>query len=126
VTVAPDIYGPPSELDWDGWDTGAAFFVRSTDVDGAANALQRIQERLLFVDDQGTELTEAEWESTDRYTPNYVSEVGRREDGAEIVIDTKGELTGPMGRTMLRIVTAELRAAGLTAHVSWRGYDGAV
>lgn len=118
VTVAPDIFGPPSDIDWDGWDTGAAFFVRSLDVEGAADALQRVKDRLMCVDDQGTELTEEELASTDRYTPNWVSEVERRKDGAEIIVDTKGELTGPMGRTMLRILTRELRAAGLTAHVA--------
>lgn len=124
VTVAPDVYGPPSEFGWDGWDTDPCFLVRYDDVDGAASALERIQDRLMCVDDEGTELSTTElWGGWPNYTPNCVFEVERREDGAEIFVDTKGGLSGPMRRTMLRILTTELRTTGLTAHVARAGHD---
>ncbi len=48
------------------------------------------------------------------YTPNFVSEVETRSDGACLWIDTKGGTDAAMAQTMLRIVTAELGRAGVT------------
>ncbi|GEA87139.1 hypothetical protein [Cellulomonas cellasea] len=118
VTIDPDVFGPPTEGGWDGWDQSPGFRVRSADMPGAVAALRRAGTRFFRVDEQGTELSEAELADTDLYTPNWVSDVMVYDVGAELVVDTKGELPGPMGRAMLRILVEELDVGGVAAHVA--------
>jgi hypothetical protein len=86
-------------------------------VAGAAAALHAAGERFMLVDQNGREL--AEWENTgETYTPNWVSDVELSERGPVLWVDTKGYLTAAMGAAMVRVLTEELTARGVTAHVT--------
>lgn len=49
------------------------------------------------------------------YTPNYVFPVRLTADGAYVAVDTKGEVYGPMVRTMVALIVEELMARSLSA-----------
>ncbi|MGY3318123.1 hypothetical protein [Arthrobacter sp. TE12232] len=123
VTVAPDIFDQQGEKYeeglGDGWETSPAFLVVSDDQDKAARALYAAAGRFYSVDQDGNELTRAEMTGEyPQYTPNYVSDVYLTDQGPMIWTDTKGELTKGMAEEMLRILVAELRAQGITAHIT--------
>ncbi|MGW6128856.1 hypothetical protein ACWFNE_02390 [Cellulomonas sp. NPDC055163] len=118
VTVDPDVFGESDVDGWNGWNTSPGFRVQSEDTQGAVDALRRAGNRFHLVDEVGDEITEDERYTTDLYTPNWVSGVTLYDVGAELVVDTKGDCSGPMGRAMIRILVEELESAGVTAHIA--------
>ena len=123
VTVARDIFDQQGEKYEEGlghgWETSPGFLVVSDDQDKAARALYAAAGRFMSVDQNGKELSPAEMTGDyPQFTPDYVSDVYLTELGPMIWTDTSGELPIGMAETMLLILEAELRAQGITAHVT--------
>nr|BEK71528.1 hypothetical protein KPHV_87550 [Kitasatospora purpeofusca] len=88
--------------------------VRSAQHDTALTALTAARHRLWAVLEDGTELPPDEAEDliddTDLYSPNYVA---TKPDVPSVWLDCKGAVLPLMARTVLRIVTEELKNAGI-------------
>jgi hypothetical protein len=111
VTVAPDVMGPVA-LDSDGaFDAPGAgcFTVLSPAPADAAAAMVRVGPRLLNVDDRGIEHPDIDTANTSgAYTPNYLHDIAWCDRGVRVMLDTKGSMSAPMGRTMVGIITRAL------------------
>jgi len=124
VSVAPDALGRDLPLDSDGASDlpGAGVFTVITPYgERALEALRPVAQRLLEVDEFGV-FQPPEDEPPDGvdppFTPSYVGPLRWDYDAVQIIVDTDGEITGPMGRTMLAILVEALAAAAIPAHVA--------
>jgi hypothetical protein len=118
LVVAPDIFG---DRKWDdgAWNVNPSFLVVSDDFENAAAALHAAAKRIANVDELGHELSMWEREHVDElYTPNFVSGVVVTDAGPCIWTDTKDWLSEAMGATMLSILSEELAARSVDAHVA--------
>jgi hypothetical protein len=111
VTVAPGVLGPVA-LDSDGVFDGpgaGCFTVLSPAPAEAAAAIARVAPRLLNVDDRGIEHLDRDTaETSGAYTPNYLHDIVCCDRGVQVMLDTKGSMSAPMGRTMVGILTQAL------------------
>jgi hypothetical protein len=112
VTVAPDVMGPvalDSDGAFDGPGAGCFTVLSPAPADAAAAAMVRVGPRLLNVDDRGIEHPDSDTaETSGAYTPNYLHDIAWCDRGARVMLDTKGSMSAPMGRTMVGIITRAL------------------
>ncbi len=124
VSVAPDVLGRDLPLDGDGVSDlpGAGVFTVITPEGWqAVQTLAPVAPRLLGVDEFGV-LHPPDWippsGADPPYTPNSLGDLEWTYFAVMIILDTKGEMTAAMGRTMVRIVVNALAAGGIAAHVT--------
>lgn len=120
---APVAVAPSLESDEDG---DACFTVLSPTPSAAAAAVARVAPRLLNVDEHGTEHSDGQIVD-DVYTPNYLHDVTWCDRGAQVMLDTKGEMAPAMKHAMVAILVAALTEDGVPALLTgWvPGLDGA-
>jgi hypothetical protein len=118
---------PWSDEEPDGGSTD--FYLTGLRPQEIGEALHAISEKLMAVAEDGRILTDDEdevlrtpdaeaWDVL--YTPNYVSPVSLSAEGASLYLDTKGEVYGPMVRTMVALIVEELTARQVTARFAVR------
>ncbi|MYS86577.1 hypothetical protein [Embleya scabrispora] len=106
----------------------AAFTVVSPDTEGATEALRRAAAVFGRVIGDGCVLSRENIEDdvdpahpheegTWLHSPNYVSDPEPTPAGPHVWVDTKNFLPAPMGETMLRLLTDELVASRIPAHI---------
>ncbi len=124
ISVAPDALGRDLALDSDGASSlpGAGVFTIITPYgDRALEALRPAAQRLLDVDEFGgiqpPDVDPPEGVDPP-FTPSWVDRLRWDHDAVQILLDTKGEMTGPMGRTMIAILVDALAVANLPTHVA--------
>jgi hypothetical protein len=91
------------------------------DVHAAVTALGQTAERIMLVDDKGTEYaTEEDVEAAEQryepgyfYTPNYVADPEVLPDGIRLYVDCKGVIPPAMARTFQKILREELTRSGI-------------
>lgn len=128
VTVADDIFdmqkhpdsaSSKAEFELEGWEIEPQFLVHSKNLDGAGLALQSAARRFMLVTYDRTEVDSVESAAMqDVYTPNGVSDVRIYDGGVMVRVNTKGELSEPMGAAMLHILVSELDGRGVDAHIT--------
>lgn len=103
-------------------DEDMTVFVETDEIDTAVAALEAVAPRLGLVTFDGHEYGSfEEWQEADLASggsyettnANFVFDVERRPTGAYIHLDTKGGVTGAMGRTVADIVAGELSRRGV-------------
>jgi hypothetical protein len=132
IQVAPDTIGPLDDDDWHMSPVAASFQVRNTS-DAVQRALARATDRLGLVDERGREY--ASDEEFDQivnapdgprrpdgdllFTVEWTGLEDDDPDGGPYILTSVPDLvSGPMMRTMIRIVVDELIDAGITqAHL---------
>ena len=127
VGVAPNVLGPHLRLEGDGeaeTDLFAVFTVITTHPQRAAAVLDDLRDMLLEVDERGVlmpyaERVDAEIAET-FLTPRYVAEVEASWLGARVLLDTRGGMWAPMGRTIVELVTSALAEAHIPAVIGGR------
>jgi hypothetical protein len=121
VDVAPDVLGRDLALDSDSASDlpGAGVFTVITPYgDRALEALRETAEQLLAVDERGGLEEELPPDGTEPlFTPSYV-ELRWNHLAVQVILDTSGEMTGPMGRTMVAMLVDALAAARIPAHIA--------
>ena len=128
ITVADDVLaqGEPFYEDGEvtGWSSSPAFLVSSDDIERAAAAVHAAGRRFYRLNELGREIDEDEMD-VGWNTPSWVSDVHLTDAGAVLYVDTKGDLTRAMGDAMIAVLTEELTARQVAAHIAAlpRGVD---
>jgi hypothetical protein len=117
IRIAEDLFGPMPSVDPRD-ATDETLLVESAEPERAARALARAAALFLYVAYGGELLTPEQADANDLspdplYTPSHVTPVYRGERGPFVIIDANGHIDEGMGRTMIRLVTEELVAAGI-------------
>jgi hypothetical protein len=122
VSVAPDVLGRDLPLDSDGASDlpGAGVFTVITPYGARAlETLRPVAPRLLSVDELGRIQPDVAPDGVEPlFTASYVDDLHWNYQAVQILLDTDGEMTGPMGRTMVAILVEALAAAEIPAHVA--------
>lgn len=114
VGVVPDLYDECGSF---------AVLVVTSDHERAATAVVKAARRFLNIGENGREYADVDEADNDEvYTPNYVSDVYFPDQklGLTFWTDTKDLLNRAMGEAMRRVLTEELIAAAVPAHVCRR------
>src|SRR4051812_25200410 len=100
ITVADDVLaqGRPFYEDGEvaGWSSSPAFLIAIDDVERGAAGVHAARQRFYLVNEYGREIAEDEID-VGWCTPSWVSDVLLADRGAVLLVDTKGDLTRPMG-----------------------------
>ena len=110
-----------------GEDGDACFTVLSPTPAAAAAAVARVAPRLLNVDEHGSEHRDGEIVDG-LYTPNYLHDVTWCDRGAQVMLDTKGDMAAAMQRAMVAMLVEALTDDGVPALLTGRvpGLDRAL
>ncbi len=124
VSIAPDVLGRDLPLDGEGTSglLGIGTFTVITAYGArAAAALEPVAPRLIEVNEFG-ELQP--WDPNREpytevpYTPSYVAPLEYNQFAVEINVDTDGDITAAMGRTMVTILADALAANRIPSHIA--------
>lgn len=110
IEVAPDVVA-----DLGGGNSNEhVIIVGASDPQAAGIALHWAAQRFYQVTEDGRELIE---ETTDCYTPNYVSDIRLAARGPWCYVDCKGYIWSAMRERMIAILVEELDRAGVSGRI---------
>lgn len=114
VSLGPEIFGERSRFG--GWEEDPVLWVVSPTDEAVAEVLHELRVIFSCITDTGSIVEDPE--STDQYTPNYVSPVYETPAGPLIYADTKGVTTPEMAKKIIEVLVRALRDAGVAAIVA--------
>jgi hypothetical protein len=99
-----------------GRTTSPAFLISPADGQAAIDAVLAAASRFYSINEFGQEVSEDDPGYYDYYTPSYVVAY-RTAAGVALLADTKGDFPLAQGETMVAVLTEELTARDVTAHI---------
>ncbi|MFG1811568.1 hypothetical protein [Streptomyces sp. NPDC049040] len=105
----------------DGYASESVIIIGSSDPGAAEDALLRAGRRFTHVAEDGREISSEELDTTDLYTPNYVSDIHHSPRGPWVYVDCKSFISPPMRVRMLAVLVEELERAGVSGRLEVPG-----
>lgn len=114
-----DLDGIPISHASDGCNWGgASFTVVVADPRRAAEVIEPLLPTFQLVDSDGSVITDEQYERGDHGAPSFAFPLEITATSVLVVMDVQGEMTAPMGRTYVRLMSEALTAAGMSAQIA--------